>query len=108
MASKNPLYLEIHDQEAQIKMLFAERAEVIQLDFQIFKYYRDRIAKNSKIDTTQLVEKFALFGQSPNGFLFKDKVIRDAFNRRLSVMKENGEYKAIFDRYTYKHITNLL
>ncbi|TYK67056.1 substrate-binding periplasmic protein [Colwellia echini] len=102
MASKNPLYLELHDQAAQVKMLFAERVDVIQLDLQIFKYYRAYVAKNNKVDTTEVVEKFPLFGKSPNGYLFKDSVIRDEFNRRLIEMKENGEYEAIFERYTNK------
>ena len=102
MASKNPYYLEIHDQEAQIKMLFAERAEVIQLDLQIFKYYRSNVAKTKTIDTTQSVQIFPLFGRSPNIFLFKDESIRDEFNKRLAIMRKNGEYKAIFERYTCK------
>lgn len=105
MAANNSGYLELHDQKAQIKMLFVERAEVVQLDLQIFKYYRAYIAQNSEVDTTQLVQKFPLFGKSPNGFLFKNKVVRDEFNRRLAIMKDNGEYKAIFDRYTDKHAT---
>jgi polar amino acid transport system substrate-binding protein len=104
MASKNPFYQEIHDQEAQIKMLFAERAEVIQLDLQIFKYYRANVAKNTMIDTDKSVQRFPLFGRSPNVFLFKDKTIRDEFNKRLAIMKENGEYKTIFDRYTCKGV----
>jgi polar amino acid transport system substrate-binding protein len=106
MASKNPFYLEVHDQEAQIKMLFAERAEVVQLDLQIFKYYRSQVAKNSRIDITQPVQRFPLFGRSPNGFLFKDRSIRDEFNKRLAIMKKNGEYQAIFDRYICNIDTN--
>ena len=105
MATKNRLYLELHDQSAQVKMLYAERVDVVQLDLQIFKYYRAYITKNSDVDTTKPVQKFPLFGKSPNGFLFKDDVIRDEFNRRLAEMKENGEYEAIFERYTSKHLT---
>jgi polar amino acid transport system substrate-binding protein len=104
MAAKNPYYQEIHDQEAQIKMLFAERAEVIQLDLQIFKYYRGNVSKNTMIDTEKSVQRFPLFGRSPNVFLFKDKTIRDEFNKRLAIMKVNGEYKTIFNRYTCKEL----
>ncbi len=99
MASNNPYYREIHDQESQVKMLFRKHIDVIQLDKQIFKHYRAKIALKGKIDTMVKVDRFPLFGKSPNGFLFRSSKIRNKFNQQLKRLKESGQYDAIFERY---------
>jgi polar amino acid transport system substrate-binding protein len=99
MASSNPFYSEHHDQELQIKMLFLKRVDVVQLDKQIFKYYRTKVSKKGDINTTEKVDRFTLFGKSPNGFLFRSVKIRDEFNQQLKILKDSGQYAAIFERY---------
>ncbi|TWX52577.1 substrate-binding periplasmic protein [Colwellia hornerae] len=103
MANKNPLYLENHDQELQVKMLFLERFDVIQLDLQIFKHYRAKIEKEGKINTTLFVDKFPLFGASPNNILFHDEKVRDAFYKGLKELKTNGRYEKIIASYSLEH-----
>lgn len=103
MANKNPLYLENHDQELQVKMLYLERFDIIQLDLQIFKHYRAKIQKEGQINTHLLVDKFPLFGASPNNILFHDKKARNAFNKGLKELKANGRYEKIFASYTLEH-----
>jgi polar amino acid transport system substrate-binding protein len=99
MASNNPLYKETHDQELQIKMLFIRRVDVVQLDKQIFDYYRTKVSKKGTINTTAKIDRFPLFGKSPNGFLFRSVKIRDEFNQQLKILKESGRYAAIFELY---------
>lgn len=99
MANKNTQYSETFDQFVQVKMLFLEKFEVIQMDANIFDYYRAKIANTSKVDVSEKVDRFGLFGASPNGFLFKSEVLRDKFNLQLQRLKENGEYQKIFERY---------
>lgn len=99
MATNNPFYLETDRQESQVQMLFLKRVDVIQLDKQIFKYYRSKVSKKGRINTTAKVDSFPLFGQSPNGFLFRDIKIRDEFNRQLKILKDSGRYAEIFERY---------
>ena len=70
MAKANTQYYEVHDQSLQVKMLFSNKVDVIQMDKQSFDYYRSTL---KDIDTTQSVDRFALFGKSPNGYLFKSK-----------------------------------
>ncbi len=70
MATNNPFYGESHDQKLQLKMLFKERVDVIQIDKYIFEYCRANIAKEGDIDTSLEVNHFSLFGKNPNGFLF--------------------------------------
>lgn len=99
MANNNPRYGETFDQAMQVKMLFLERYEVIQMDAHIFSYYHAQLTKSEEMDVSQEVDRFALFGSSPNGFLFKSEKQRDEFNRQLAWLKSTGEYQKIFARY---------
>jgi len=96
MAKANPLYNEIHDQSLQVKFLYLDKVDVIQMDKQSFDYFRANI---KDIDTTQKIDRFPLFGKSPNGYLFKSKKVRNDFNLQLQKLKESGKYKQIFDGY---------
>lgn len=99
MVKNHARYGETFDQEIQVKMLFLERYEVIQLDAHIFAYYRAKLSKTNSVDTSQKVDRFALFGASPNGFLFKTEKMRDEFNKQLVWLKSTGQYQEIFARY---------
>ncbi|WP_339724202.1 transporter substrate-binding domain-containing protein [uncultured Paraglaciecola sp.] len=99
MASNNPRYSETFDQSMQVKMLFLERYEVIQMDAHIFDYYRAQLAKSTEIYTKVKVDRFALLGASPNGFLFKSEKLRNEFNQQLAWLKSTGEYQKIMQRY---------
>lgn len=99
MATNNPLYSETHDQSAQVKLLFLERVDVVQLDLQIFNHYLAQEVKKGNIDTSAEVSKFALFGSSPNGYLFRDENVRDEFMKRLNEMRLNGRVEEIIDSY---------
>lgn len=100
MAKNNPLYRENNSQELQIELLFLGRFDVIQLDQNIFDYYRLKVASETTIDTSQLVDKFPLFGKSPNSILFREEQIRDAFNKGLKALKQSGRYDEIFSLYS--------
>lgn len=107
MAKNNPLYRENNSQRLQVELLFLERFEVIQLDQNIFDYYRSKIKSDGKIDTSPLVDKFPLFGKSPNAILFRDKAVRDAFNDGLEKLKNNGRYDEIFALYSSNNFDEL-
>ena len=102
MANNNPFYSEHHDQSLQVKMLYLERVDVIQMDEQIFKYYRSRVAEEGVIDTTPEVDRFGFFGESPNSFLFRNLKIRDQFNQQLKQLRESGKYQEIINRYSLR------
>ena len=99
MALNNPLYSEHHDQSLQVKMLFLERVDVIQMDQQIFNYYRANVASKGKIDTSPEVDRFGFFGASPNGFLFRSVKLRDEFNEQFKQLKASGKYQDILTKY---------
>jgi polar amino acid transport system substrate-binding protein len=99
MAKNNLDYVETHDQLNQLKMLFRERIQVIQLDEKIFNFYRlQLINENSKLALAK-VDKFPLFGRSPNGFLFKDETVKNDFLHQLNLMRQDGRYDSIFKKY---------
>jgi|TARA_R110000765_G_scaffold160293_1_gene264456 polar amino acid transport system substrate-binding protein len=99
MANNHSSYSETFDQLVQVKMLFLEKFDVVQMDAHIFDYYRVQIINNRKINAAQQVDRFGLFGASPNGFLFKSEALRNKFNTQLRHLKATGEYQQIFDRY---------
>jgi polar amino acid transport system substrate-binding protein len=99
MATKNVNYVETHDQLNQLRMLFRERIQVIQLDEKIFNYYRLQLIEDNSDIGLAKVDKFALFGSSPNGFLFKDEKIKSEFLRQLTLMRQDGRYDNIFLKY---------
>ncbi|MFH1157004.1 MAG: transporter substrate-binding domain-containing protein [Pseudomonadota bacterium] len=99
MADRNKNYRELPDQKTQIKMLYAEREDVIQLDRQIFRYLRNKVSEEYHIDTSQHVDIFPLFGKNECGFLFRDKAVQITFNERLELLKKSGRYNTIFEKY---------
>jgi polar amino acid transport system substrate-binding protein len=99
MASNNPFYNESHDQKLQVKMLFTERFDAIQIDKQIFEYYRSIVAEEREIDTSPEIDSFPLFGKNPNGFLFHSLKARDDFVKQIEIMKADGRYNKIFNKY---------
>lgn len=99
MVKNNSSYSEIFDQSSQVKMLFLERFEVIQMDGNIFDYYRAQLKSDSDVNLSQKVDRFALLGPSDNGFLFKSEKIRDDFNQQLAWLKSTGKYQKILNRY---------
>ena len=100
MAANNPFYIETHDQRNQVKMLFLERVDIIQLDVQIFEFYRLSLIKENEIDGDIAVDRFALFGTNPNGCLFHSSKARDDFVKQIALMKQDGRYQEIFNKYT--------
>jgi polar amino acid transport system substrate-binding protein len=89
-------YREMADQEKQIEMLFVKRAQVLILDISIFKYFLLR-HQGKKYEKPYQVH--TLFKPSKYSAGFKNKARRDQFNRGLSIIKENGTYQKIIDKY---------
>lgn len=106
LMDKKSNYTETHDQSLQVKAIFLKRFDVAQMDLKIFKYYRNQIHIEGRIDTSAEVDLFPVLNASPNGLLFKDENIRDIFVKRVQQLKNNGEYQKIFDKYTEGHFND--
>jgi len=99
MAANNASYIETHDQKKQVKMLFRERVDIIQLDMKIFEFYRSNLIREKEIDANIEVDRFSLFGTNPNGFMFRSIKARDDFVKQLETMKIDGRYDKIYKKY---------
>lgn len=93
MASQNENYSETHNQKTQLRMLFSKRVDFIQMDRNIYEYYRQEMLQDSDLDVSVPVDIVPLFGKSPNGFLFKTEAARDACISNMDKIKQNSKYK---------------
>lgn len=96
MAKTNPKYSEIADQLSQVKLLFSGRAEVLVMDVNIFKYFRQQI---TDLDTRAEVAIHEIFPPTAYKVAFASKEIADKFNVALRRLRDNGSYAAIFKSY---------
>lgn len=100
MADNNKLYREVPNQLTQVNLLYTGREDVIQLDRQIFRYFKKQAEKEGRVDTSQPIDEFPIFGKNENGFLFRDKKIQELFDQNFIKLKESGDYDKIFKKYT--------
>jgi len=96
MAKGNAKYSEIADQQSQVKMLFAARADAIVMDVNIYKYFRKMI---KDIDVSQDVVIHEIFAPSNYKVGFKEKAVCDLFNAGLKKLKSSGKYDTIISAY---------
>jgi len=89
-------YQEVADQMRQVKLLFNKRTQVLVLDINILQHFlfNHRDAKYNKP-----YKVHQLFSPRTYAAGFKSKAIRDQFNRGLAVIKANGKYKEVLDKY---------
>jgi polar amino acid transport system substrate-binding protein len=95
MAKQNENYSETYNQKNQLRMLFSRRVDFVQMDGNIYEYYRQQMSKESGLDVTVPVKILPLFGKSPNGFMFKTEAARDACVANLESVKKNKKYKDV-------------
>lgn len=113
----NRNYKELSNQESQVILFYAHRADAIVLDINIFNFYRADLHQRSstsgqapdspsakwadanKIDFTQDVDIHPLFPVNHYKVAFRDTADRDSFNEGLTELRSSGEYDAIIARY---------
>jgi polar amino acid transport system substrate-binding protein len=91
-------YREMADQEKQIEMLFVKRTQVLVLDITIFKYF---LLTHQGEKYSKAYNVHPLFEPSHYSAGFKSEAVRDQFNRGLKVIKENGTYQQIINKYRH-------
>ena len=89
-------YQEMADQMKQIELLFMKRTQVLVLDINILKHFlfTNRDDKYNKPYTIH-----QLFMPRVYAAGFKSQTVRDQFNRGLAVIKANGTYQKVIDKY---------
>lgn len=98
MAANNYRYKEKFDQKMQNMYLFNNRVQVIVMDINIFKYFKKRVAMYSNV--AQPITIHELFPKTPYNVAFRNRDIRDKFNRGLRTIKATLVYDKIVKNYT--------
>ena len=106
VAAKNLRYQEVAKQSLQINLLMIRNVDFIIMEKNIFGYYWQQaladphlIRAQSKLNRP--VQFHYLFEPSEYRFVFATEQIRNDFNAGLAVIKANGLYDDIFDRYAH-------
>ncbi|GAB2861099.1 hypothetical protein GCM10027277_32190 [Pseudoduganella ginsengisoli] len=91
-------YFQSSTQDAQARVFWARRVDVIVVDRYVFNWYRRQLAATMKTDDE--VEYHDIF---PNTTVFAaafaDRDVRDRFNAALKAMRADGGYQDIVNRY---------
>ena len=96
MAKANTNYSEVANQEAQVKMLYQDRADAIVMDVNIYKYFKQAI-KDVKVDAE--VTLYPIFPPTNYKVAFTSKEVCQKFNESLNKLKASGKYETIFKTY---------
>jgi polar amino acid transport system substrate-binding protein len=97
MAKRNSKYSERVDQSLQISLLFSKRTDLVVMDTNIYKYYKNL---ETIVDVNQPVTIFEIFPPSYYKVAFRDKTIKKDFNEGLRVLRSSGRYQEIIRSYT--------
>ncbi|WP_186453779.1 substrate-binding periplasmic protein [Denitratisoma sp. DHT3] len=100
---KNRRYKEMAQQEAQAQMLLLGRIEVAVMDESIFRYYRQKLIAERKVEPAQEVVDYDIFPPTPYKAAFIDRKVRDDFNQAVAAMRKDGRYDAIYRKYTEQY-----
>ncbi|MDV7338951.1 transporter substrate-binding domain-containing protein [Terasakiella sp. A23] len=93
----NKNYAEIANQELQVRMLAAGRAQVAVADHRIFLHFKKVFeTKNGKFLRFRF---YPLFDPTPYRAAFRSRAVRDAFDEGLAELKRSGEYDRIISKY---------
>lgn len=89
-------YREIADQMQQIKMLFSRRTQIIILDVNIFKFF---VKSNIDGRYNKAFTIHYIFDEREYAAGFNTKQQRDLFDQGIELIKEQGIYQLVLDRY---------
>ncbi len=96
MTKINDNYEEKANQKTQVAMFFAKRVDAILMDTLIFNYYCQQLKEST---TEKKITYHNIFESSNFKMAFKEKEIRDVFNRGLKKIRKSGRYNAIIRSY---------
>ena len=94
-------YSEMFKYENMVKIFLNKEVDLIILDKNIFSWYLKKLSGNSINDY-----KFDYIFPEKNSFkvAFRSENLRNIFNDKLKIIKENGEYKEVFFDYIKSNI----
>jgi polar amino acid transport system substrate-binding protein len=96
----NGVLQESASQKIQVKMLLADRVDLVLSDVSIFKYYARKTIGDG-VHTKNRFKVHDVFHEDVEDYrpVFKSETIRDDFNLGLESIKRSGRFEAIYDHY---------
>lgn len=91
-------YQELEDQRRQLELLISNKVDVIIIDETILHWYINQIDPDI---FSQLKIDYIIARSVPRYIAFKDRDLRDKFNKELKTFKDSGKYQAEVRRYTH-------
>jgi len=95
-ATVSPAYIEHHDMGKLVSLLVQKRTDAVLLDYSIFNYYLDQ---SGYPEVRKQLVFHDFIPKVPATVAFHDKGLRDRFNQGLKIIRENGTYDKIVNRY---------
>lgn len=89
-----PAFYQHRSMEHLIDMLMNDRADLVLLDYWIFDYFYRQSLYTIPYDAND-----QLFPRVPAVPVFRDPDIRDAYNRGLQQIHDNGAYRQMMDKF---------
>ncbi|CAN5189533.1 hypothetical protein BH11PSE10_BH11PSE10_15270 [soil metagenome] len=99
MVRANKRYREQANQLSQLRMLFGGQADVIVAERHIFEYQLGQLAESRFPERAFAVDTFRLFDKIPYRVAFRDKALRDDFDKGVALIRKNGQLASITARY---------
>jgi polar amino acid transport system substrate-binding protein len=96
MADANPNYKEVAPQVVANQLLFSGRADVVISDVHIFDWLNRQA---DMVDVTQPISVHRLFPATRYRILFRDPILRDAFDDALKSVLEENPFPMLVKRY---------
>lgn len=93
---ESPDYVENHSMEKLIDLLMTKRYQVIVLDYWIFHFFLSKSQYSSQLNKVRFHE---LLPRVPAAVAFNNEALRDQFNQGLRMIKDDGTYDEIINRY---------
>lgn len=98
-------YQELEDQRRQLELLIANKVDAIVIDETILLWYINQIDPDI---LSQLKIDYIISKPVPRYIAFKERELRDKFNKKFKVFKDSGKYQAEVRRYTHGAIRTQL
>lgn len=93
-------YKQFPSQLNQSMSFWSNKTDVMIVDRYIFKHYRKMLSHEFGTFSQKVIFSHLFSKESPHYAAFKEKKLRDQFNDALIMLKQDGIYQAIVERYT--------
>lgn len=94
------VYIETPSQAQQALLLYYDRVDYVLSEKRIFEFYYNQAISEGKIPSEGFPYKIhRIIPTTEYSMAFTDETLRDAFDHGLVVIKSNGTYQKILDKY---------